>query len=132
MLSANYTLAYADGLNRYYVPHEHSELLSAFKYPPNVYDNFVSAQLQDAQSHIARVEEHATRLEEHATRLEEHAARLEEHAAGVEEYANNTRVYAEHVESLLKSMQSSYSWRITAPMRRGVNVIRRMIRRIKG
>jgi len=38
--SARYNFAYADGLNRFYVADEHSELLPAFKYPPNVFDHF--------------------------------------------------------------------------------------------
>jgi len=41
LLSAEYQFAYADGLNRFYVANEHSELLSAFKYPPNVFDDFL-------------------------------------------------------------------------------------------
>lgn len=40
LLRANYSLAYADGLNRFYVAIEHEELLPAFKYPPNVFDEF--------------------------------------------------------------------------------------------
>lgn len=40
LLDANYSLAYLDGLNRFYVSKEHEELLPAFKYPPNVFDKF--------------------------------------------------------------------------------------------
>ncbi len=40
LLSADYQFAYADGLNRFYVAQEHLELLPAFKYPPNVFDEF--------------------------------------------------------------------------------------------
>lgn len=40
LLGAHYQLAYADGLNRFYVAAEHSELLPAFAYPPNVFDDF--------------------------------------------------------------------------------------------
>jgi FkbM family methyltransferase len=43
--SAGYLFVYADGLNRYYVAQEHSELVSAFKFPPNVFDEFVTANL---------------------------------------------------------------------------------------
>ena len=45
VLSAGYIFAYADGLNRFYVSKEHSELLSFFKYPPNVFDEFISDQV---------------------------------------------------------------------------------------
>ncbi len=42
LLNAGYHFAYADGLNRYYVADEHADLLPAFKYPPNVFDDFNS------------------------------------------------------------------------------------------
>ncbi|MCX7182610.1 MAG: FkbM family methyltransferase [Nitrosospira sp.] len=38
VLSNGYLLAYIDGLNRFYVASEHSELLVALRYPPNVFD----------------------------------------------------------------------------------------------
>ena len=42
--SADYSFAYFDGLNRFYVAIEHSELISAFKYPPNVFDDYKIAK----------------------------------------------------------------------------------------
>jgi FkbM family methyltransferase len=38
---AGYEFAYADGINRFYVANERSELRSLFKYPPNIFDGFV-------------------------------------------------------------------------------------------
>jgi FkbM family methyltransferase len=69
ILNACYRFAYADGLNRFYVADEHAELLPAFKYPPNVFDDFKLNTLQEA-------------------------------------------------EDQGQSMQASYSWRITAPLRK--------------
>jgi FkbM family methyltransferase len=40
LLAANYCFVYADGLNRFYIANEHAELHPAFKYPPNVFDEF--------------------------------------------------------------------------------------------
>lgn len=40
ILKANYQFAYGDGLNRFYVAREHSDLLPVFKYPPNIFDSF--------------------------------------------------------------------------------------------
>ena len=42
LIDAAYTFAYADGLNRFYVENSHLDLLAAFKYPPNVFDEFTS------------------------------------------------------------------------------------------
>lgn len=44
LLEAAYQHAYSDGLNRFYVAQEHTDLLSAFKYPPSVFDDFVSSR----------------------------------------------------------------------------------------
>ncbi|HYF97820.1 MAG TPA: FkbM family methyltransferase [Coxiellaceae bacterium] len=40
LLEANYQFAYFDGLNRFYVAKEHSELMGAFSCPPNIFDCF--------------------------------------------------------------------------------------------
>lgn len=40
LLAADYTFTYADGVNRFYVAKEHPELIPAFTYPPNVFDDF--------------------------------------------------------------------------------------------
>lgn len=46
VLSADYRFAYGDGLNRFYVANEKSELADRLKYPPNIFDDFIkSAQL---------------------------------------------------------------------------------------
>lgn len=40
LLDNDYHFVYADGLNRFYLAKEHSELLAYFKYPPNIFDGF--------------------------------------------------------------------------------------------
>lgn len=50
LLQARYCFAYADGLNRFYVAEEHKALLAAFELPPNVFDNFVLADLTYAEA----------------------------------------------------------------------------------
>ena len=42
LLDVDYHFAYADGLNRFYVAKEHSHLMKSLRYPPNVYDHYVS------------------------------------------------------------------------------------------
>jgi FkbM family methyltransferase len=41
LLNQNYEFVYYDGLNRFYVARERSELKEAFKLPPNLWDDFV-------------------------------------------------------------------------------------------
>jgi FkbM family methyltransferase len=50
LLAANYRFVYADGLNRFYLANEHAELHAAFKYPPNVFDEFKLGALCQAES----------------------------------------------------------------------------------
>ncbi len=63
LFSANYLFAYADGLNRFYVAVEHPEILSAFHYPPNFFDEFVLTTQVKAEEK-ARLAEEKARLAE--------------------------------------------------------------------
>ncbi len=63
LLTAGYHFAYADGLNRFYVSDEHRELITAFKYPPNVFDGFKINALDTTEKQLLAERERATRLE---------------------------------------------------------------------
>lgn len=52
VLSSGYRLAYKDGLNRFYVSQEKEELVSAFEYPPNVFDDFKLAGVKTLEGEI--------------------------------------------------------------------------------
>lgn len=45
LFESGYFFAYADGRNRYYVAREMPQLQDAIRFPPNVFDDFVSAEL---------------------------------------------------------------------------------------
>ena len=49
LLQSGYDHAYSDGLNRFYLAREHAELAAAFRYPPNVFDGVVRADLADSR-----------------------------------------------------------------------------------
>ena len=103
LVSANYLFAYADGLNRFYVSNEHSELLAEFKYPPNVFDEFISVGQQLAIMRAERAEAGEalqTDVAKQATLRFDH---LQGHATGL--------------EIQLDSMLESRSWRLTKPLR---------------
>ena len=89
LLGANYNLAYADGLNRFYISKEHEELLPAFKYPPNVFDDFkLIGEIQaEAKAHQAEAKAHQAEAKAHQ---------------------------AEHE---LQEITTSRSWRLTKPLR---------------
>ena len=49
LLNAGYDFAYFDGLNRFYVAKEHSELSKLVAVPPNVFDDFVAVNQIEAE-----------------------------------------------------------------------------------
>lgn len=63
LIAADYVFAYADGLNRFYVANEHPELLKSFKFPPNVFDNFILHDTQVAESRAIQAEIKVQQLE---------------------------------------------------------------------
>jgi FkbM family methyltransferase len=48
ILSSAYKFVYFDGLNRFYIAEEHSELANQLKIPPNVFDEFIHSRLFNA------------------------------------------------------------------------------------
>ena len=84
LLSANYQFVYADGLNRFYVAQEHSELLPAFNYPPNVFDDFIlhtqqqgNERAQQAEAQIYQANERAQQAEAQIYQANERAQQAE-------------------------------------------------------
>ncbi len=89
LLEANYQLAYVDGLNRFYIAKEHMDLLPAFKYPPNVFDDFKLQAQQRAESRAAEAESQAADAVSRAVAAEAH----------------------------INALVNSTSWRATKPLR---------------
>lgn len=84
-----YHFVYFDGLNRFYIADEHSELNDRFSSPPNVFDNFISHKevfLQQETNHLNEALQ---------------AQKQEIHL----------------LEERLQCILSSRSWKVTAPLR---------------
>ncbi|OUM02050.1 hypothetical protein A8M77_13150 [Variovorax sp. JS1663] len=62
LANAGYKYVYADGLNRFYVSEECFELAAAFKYPPNVFDGFVTAGYSGLAIELRSAQERASNL----------------------------------------------------------------------
>lgn len=140
--SQRYRFAWFDGLNRYYVADEHTELLEHFGIQPNVFDEYISHHLEKAWSAnkeavraLAETEQHAdaVRAELHdmmqfaeALELEKQDA-LKELARLREEQEQVTR-WAQDLEQRLIATLNSTSWKVTQPLRRAgalVHAVRR-------
>ena len=105
LLTAGYHFTYADGLNRYYVADEHTELLPAFKYPPNVFDDFKSNLQNQAEARANEAE-----AEVYDTEAEVHEAKAKAH----------------YLDRELRGLQVSYCWRITRPLRGAFDMLIRI------
>jgi len=92
----NYKYAYFDGINKYYIDEQHLDLLSAFKYPPNVFDEF------------ALVSE---------VRAEAKAREAEAKAGEAEAKAREAEAQVQQTTSMLQMVYNSRSWSITLPLR---------------
>lgn len=103
LIAAQYELAYVDGLNRFYIAMEHLELLNKFKFPPNIFDNYITYDHQ-------RVIERAEIFEKRALDAEENLRQARAELEIAEDKALKTA-------SLLSMVYSSKSWRYTAPLR---------------
>jgi len=62
LLSANYWMAYFDGVNRFYLAQEQRHLLGRFALPPNVWDSFVMETEYQLQAKVARLEAEVAHL----------------------------------------------------------------------
>jgi FkbM family methyltransferase len=145
LLRANYHFAYADGLNRFYVSHEHSELMPSFRYPPNIFDEFIRIEqlnseiraqdaenkAQDAENKAQDAENKAQELDIRLARVEEEAqealskakeseTRAEQSEAKAKEYheiVHEAEIRAEQAQAALAIIYNSRLWRMTAPWR---------------
>jgi FkbM family methyltransferase len=75
LTGAGYLFAYADGLNRFYVAVEHSELIQFLKYPPNVFDDFIRA---DQLNFELRVQQAVTWAQQEAARAQQFEVRAQD------------------------------------------------------
>ena len=97
IVSNNYTFAYADGLNRFYISKEQAPyLLDRFRYPPNVFDGYIRVQQYDSE---IKAEQAQQQTVEAKAKAEQAQAALDAHVAQ------------------LHAVYNSSSWRITAPLR---------------
>ena len=125
LLANGYLFAANDGLNCFYVRHEEPELLKHFKYPVNVFDDYVPHAVQAAEENLAKAHLELGEIEQaNRARVDEAAGlrdQLEE-AARTIEALGDTCAAAERQQ---RAMMASHSWRITAPIRAAADRLRR-------
>lgn len=68
ILQSGYQFVYFDGLNRFYVANEMSDLVPAFSAPPNIFDGFIKSSEREK---IVQIEELNAVIQEHEKLIEE-------------------------------------------------------------
>ena len=131
LVDCKYRFVYGDGLNRFYLSNEHTDLAAAFKYPPNFFDEFVKAPLIEdnlwAETIVARAVaaaagEAEARAQASAAVTREAEARAQATAAATREaearaQAQAVQARADVTDLRIAALTNSTSWRITAPLR---------------
>ncbi len=153
LFAADYLFAFADGLNRFYVASERAGLLPAFKYPPNVFDDFIlssrqqaeaqaqqsetraqqaeaKAQQAEAMAHqeavrVDQAESRAQQSETHAQPAEVRASEQEQRAVAAEGLAGHYQQQANEWHERVLALYNSPSWQITKPLRALGRIVRR-------
>ena len=132
LLEAEYEHVYSDGLNRFYVASEKAALLRpAFEVPPNVFDEF---QLGE---HVGMCRELVVRHERRLSAQRKHyEAELldlsESHHQMIKDFTHRLHTMQLHLnaattlEAANFAMRSSLSWRLTAPLRKLVDLLVRL------
>ncbi|HFG1569380.1 FkbM family methyltransferase [Vibrio cholerae] len=107
LISSGYILAYVDGLNRFYLASEHSELLPKLKYPPNVFDEYVRSDQVNLEKQLHQTTED---YQKEVKRLSQEISTLKSSLVVAEQSSDD-------FHQRLRDVYSSTSWKITKPIR---------------
>jgi FkbM family methyltransferase len=153
LLNQNYEFVYYDGLNRFYMARERSELKEAFKLPPNLWDGFVryhewklQREVEHAQAEREALARQVGELWEAVRRAEAERMSREAQLAELSRALNalqaeKEKLWAERealarqVEELdrwLKAVYATVSWRITAPLRMAKTAAVSLVKGVRG
>lgn len=124
VLNSGYQLVYVDGLNRFYLAAEHEELREHFRYPPNVFDQFVHQKQVLVETQARELQIAAEQAETRAERERAHAREVESRIERVRIRAQRAEANAEHAEAVLLSVRQSTTWRLTAPLRKTLDLLK--------
>lgn len=117
VFTAGYELAYYDGLNRFYVANEHLDLMESFKYPPNVFDNYIRNEQLSTELRAQQAENSVSLYEAKIREMEELAQVSELKLNKIQLRVEQAETESHHAWMELKEVYSSHSWRITKPLR---------------
>ena len=118
ILTAGYDMVYFDGLNRFYVAHEHSVLAEKLRLPPNVFDNFIVDDV-----YFIMADRDAIRVDRDAIRVDRDAIRVDRDAIRADR--DRIQIERDRIQTQLDDIYYTLSWRITRPLRQLKDGLRR-------
>lgn len=105
LLQADYAFVYSDGINRFYLASEHSDLAAHFGHPPNYFDQFISLEAHTLKGAAQEAEDWAKEVEQRAQNQQQevrnHVLALEQRTAQAEQELNATREQSSVLEQRL-------------------------------
>ncbi|MGR5220940.1 FkbM family methyltransferase [Vibrio parahaemolyticus] len=104
----DYLFAYFDGLNKFYVANEHSELVDVLKLPPNVFDEFILSQHRDSILNMNKAEAKASEAEAKAGKAEAKAGKAEAKASEAEAKASEAEAKVIELREASAKIELSY------------------------
>lgn len=101
LLDADYLFAAFDGINRFYVPSEHADLIPTLAYPVSVLDRYEAHDVAAQRAELIAVKRERDRVVAELTTRD----------------ASRTEAAARDAQELVRQMQATLSWRVTRPLR---------------
>ncbi len=114
LVQKGYSFVYFDGLNDFYVHQDHEDLIEHFSAPPNVFDQFVFAEIS-IFCHLANVRRRSDAARLHAEIANTRAAKVEK--VDAVNLANSLRSEISSLQRQIDLVRPSTSWKITGPVR---------------
>ena len=116
----NYECVYYDGLNRFYLAREYSDINVHFRTPPNVFDNYIRSSEYLTSDDLAKTR---MKVESLKTQLVTERSKSQD----LEYRLTSEQSKSRELESQLAHFKGSISWRITSPLRSGRDGIARLL-----
>ncbi|WP_312925452.1 FkbM family methyltransferase [Atlantibacter hermannii] len=124
LLEAGYDFVYKDGLNRFYVAKEHSELNKAFENPPNVFDSFINysefcknEQINKLTQELEQKHKKNESLNNRISEIKKEKNNIENDVILLKREVNDFFHANWHLQNQLILITNSRSWKITRPLR---------------
>ena len=119
VLEAGYTCVYDDGLNRFYIEPQRQDLAQAFACPPNPFDNI-------------QLSRHSTLCRDVLEEAGQQFGPLKRELESMRAVVVDLECELEQSRAAYSQLLLSWSWRLTSPMRKLVDLFHILLRRKEG